>query len=98
MPPPTTTTSKASAVSASRAAWRASTPRESRCHNRYGRHPMHRAAPLLALVAALAAAGAASARAAPLYADSVLAEPALAGYWALNEPLGPQTADLRTTG
>jgi hypothetical protein len=52
---------------------------------------------LLALGTALAAA-AAPARAAAPYADGVLADPALAGYWAFNERAGPVTADLRTTG
>src|SRR3954463_11010896 len=43
-------------------------------------------------------AGPPAARAAPPYADLVVADPSLAGYWAFNEPSGPFTADLRTTG
>ncbi|HEY3019539.1 MAG TPA: LamG domain-containing protein, partial [Solirubrobacteraceae bacterium] len=56
-----------------------------------------RRASLLAAVCALLA-GPPAAGAAPPYADTVLAEAALAGYWAFNEPAGPSTADLRTTG
>src|SRR3954471_10813597 len=51
---------------------------------------------ILLVLGALAAA--APARAAAPYADGVLASPSLAGYWAFNEPAGPATADLRTTG
>src|SRR4051794_34597043 len=56
-----------------------------------------RLAILLAL-GALVAGPPAAARAAAPYADDVLASPSLAGYWAFNEPAGPVTADLRTTG
>src|SRR3954471_9869873 len=51
---------------------------------------------ILLVLGALAAA--APARAAAPYADGVLASPTLAGYWAFNQPAGPVTADLRTTG
>ncbi|TMM05801.1 MAG: hypothetical protein E6G10_01770, partial [Actinobacteria bacterium] len=57
-----------------------------------------RRAPLAAAVCALLASTPPPAGAAPPYADTVLAEPALAGFWAFNEPAGPQTADLRTSG
>src|SRR5947209_7121672 len=57
---------------------------------------MRRLAVLVALGAAALAA--APARAAAPYADQILATPHLAGYWAFNEPGGPVTADLRTTG
>src|SRR4051795_218456 len=53
---------------------------------------------ILLVLGALVAGPAAAARAAPPYADDVLASPSLAGYWAFNEPGGPTTADLRTTG
>src|SRR2546423_3954750 len=56
------------------------------------------AARLAALVAFVALAVAPAAQAAPPYADLVVADAGLAGYWAFNEPAGPVTADLRTTG
>src|SRR3954453_4022211 len=53
---------------------------------------------VLAAAALAVAAAPPGARAAAAYPHLVVADGALAGYWAFNEPSGPVTADLRTTG